>query len=75
MTPHSVLAPSLFAVALLAAGCSDTPTGPAAAPATGGLVISLTQPCALPGSVEAHAGGTAVVTDPPGACMSTTGAP
>jgi hypothetical protein len=119
MKARSILAPSLVAAALLAAGCSDTPTESSLAPTTGNLVISLTQPCALPGSVsvsasgrplgalvipgqntfsvpagsyslsfvrgqnvfsgpgqvQVPAGGTVVVTDPPGACMSTTGAP
>ena len=119
MKAPSILAASLVAAALLAAGCGDTPTESSSAPTTGNLVISLTQPCALPGSVSVHAdsrslgtlaipgqntfsvpagsyslsfvrgqnvfagpgpvqvpvGGTVVVTDPPGACMSTTGAP
>ncbi len=119
MNARSILAPSLLAVAVLAAGCGDTPTESSSAPSTGNLVISLTQPCALPGSVSVQAsgrslgtlaipgqntfsvpagshslsfvrgqnvyagpgpvqvpaGGTVVVTDPPGACLSTTGAP
>jgi hypothetical protein len=119
MRVRSILASSLVAVVLLATGCSDTPTEPSSAPTTGNLVISLTQPCALPGSVsvdangrplgalvipgqntfslpagsyslsfvrgqnvfggtgqvQVPAGGTVVVTDPPGACMSTIGAP
>jgi hypothetical protein len=119
MKARSILASSLVTVALLAAGCGDTPTESSSAPTTGNLVISLTQPCALPGSVSVHAngtslgalvipgqntfsvpagsyslsfvrgqnvfagtgqvqvpaGGTVVVSDPPGACMSTVGAP
>ena len=119
MKVSSTLAPSLVAVALLASACSNTPTEPSAAPTTGNLVISFTQPCSLPGSVsvlaggtqlgvlmvpgqntfavpagsyslsfvrgehvfgapgqvQVPAGGTVVVTDPPAACMSTTGAP
>ncbi len=118
MKVRSTLPPSLLAVALLASACSNTPTEPSAVPATGNLVISLTQPCSLPGSVSVLAGsthlgtlvvpgqnsfsvpagsyslsfvrgqdvfgapgqvqvspgGTVVVTDPPAACMSTTGA-
>ena len=119
MNARSILAPSLLAVALLTAGCGDTPTESSSVPSAGNLVISLTQPCALsgivsvhasgrslgtlaipgqntfsvpagsyslsfvrdqnvfagPGPVQVPAGGTVVVTDPPGACMSTAGAP
>ena len=119
MNVRSALAPSLVVVALLAAACGNTPTEPTSAPTTGNLVITLTQPCSLPGSVSAvagstqlgvllvpgqntfslpagtyylsfvrgehvfgapgqvqvPAGGTVVVTDPPGACMSAIGEP
>ncbi len=119
MRTHFAFTTSLAAVALLAVGCGRTPTESSSVPTTGNLVISLTQPCPLPGSVsviaggtrlgalaipgqntfsvpagsyslsfvrgqdvfgasgqvQVPAGGTVVVTDPPAACMSTTGAP
>ena len=119
MKAPSVLAAFLAAVALIPAGCGNTPTESSSVPTTGSLVISVTQTCPFPGSVtvlagstrlgalvmpgqntfsvpagsyslsfvrgqetfgasglvQVPAGGTVVVTDPPAACMSTTGAP
>ncbi len=58
MKVRSALGPSLVVVALFAAACGNTPTEPTSAPSTGNLVITLTQPCSLPGSVSAVAGST-----------------
>jgi hypothetical protein len=51
-----------LAVSLLAAACGNSPTESSAVPATGSLVISLTQPCPLPGSVTLVAGTTSLGT-------------
>lgn len=60
MAVRSLLATLLAAVALLAAGCSDTPTESSTPPTSGSLVISLTQACPLPGSVTVLAGSTSL---------------
>ncbi len=53
---------ALAMAALLAAACGHSPTESSAAPATGSLVISLTQPCPLPGTVIVVAGTTSLGT-------------
>ncbi len=119
MKARALLASLLTTVALIPAGCSNTPTESSSVPTTGSLVISVTQTCPFPGNVtvlagstrlgalvvpgqntfsvpagsyslsfvrgqetfgasglvQVPAGGTVVVTDPPAACMCTTGAP
>jgi hypothetical protein len=109
----------LAVLVLSASACSDTPTESSLAPSTGNLLIRVTQPCPLVGTVDVFAGnqrlgtlvmpgdttfsvsagshslsfvrgqetfgsnslvqvpagGTAVVTDPPDACMRTRSTP
>jgi hypothetical protein len=118
MKTRRLLSLVLVALVSFAAGCSDSPTESSSVPTSGNLVINLTQPCPLTGTVSAFAGntplgtlvvpgnntfsvpagsyslsflrgqevfgasgqvrvpagGTTVVTDPPAACMATSGA-
>ena len=62
MKSRTLTALPLVAVSLLAAACGNSPTEPSATPATGSLVISLTQACPLPGSVTVLAGSTSLGT-------------
>lgn len=117
MNPRRLSLPILAALVLCVSACSNTPTESSSVPTTGNLLIRVTQPCPLVGTVDVlvanarvgtlmlpgdsafsvpagsyslsfargqevfasaglihvPAGGTAVVTDPPGACMATTG--
>ena len=58
MKSRTVSAFSLAVASVLAAACGNSPTESSSVPATGSLVISLTQPCPLPGSVTVLAGTT-----------------
>ena len=60
MKSRTLAAFPLVVVSLLAAACGNSPTESSAVPATGSLVISLTQPCPLPGSVTVVAGTTSL---------------
>ena len=62
MKLRTLAAFSLVAMSLLAAACGNSPTESSALPATGSLVISLTQPCPLAGSVTVLAGSTSLGT-------------
>ena len=58
MKSRTLAAFPLVAVSLLVAACGNSPTESSAVPTTGSLVITLAQPCALPGSVTVLAGTT-----------------
>ncbi len=62
MKSRTLAAFPLVAVSLLAAACGNSPTESSTVPATGSLVITLTQPCMLPGSVTVLAGNTSLGT-------------
>ena len=58
MKARSLLAAFSVTLTLGATRCGTSPTEPVSTPATGSLIIRLTQPCSLPGSVAAYAGNT-----------------
>ena len=58
MKARSLFAAFSVLLALGAARCGTSPTEPVSTPVAGSLVIRLTQPCTLPGSVTAYAGNT-----------------